>query len=61
MFMKNIACSPHKINQVDIGVLRVTFSAEEILHIILLVSIVKMRLQLTYFAAKLYEITKSID
>lgn len=59
--MKNIACFPHKINKVDIGVLRVTFSLEEIFHIILLVSIVKMRLELTYFAKNLYEIIKSID
>lgn len=60
-FIKNIACFPQKIKLVDIGVLKVTFSNEEIFHIILLVTIVKMRLQLTYFAEKIYNITKSID
>jgi len=60
-FIKNIACFPQKINKIDVGVLKVTFSTEEILHIILLVSNVKMRLELTFFAKNLYEIIKSID
>ncbi len=45
----------------DIGVLKVTFNPEEIYHIILLTSIAKMRLQLTFFTKHLYEIIKSID
>lgn len=60
-FIKNIACFPQKISKTDVGVLKVTFSPEEIYHIILLVSVAKMRLQLTYFTKHLYEIIKSIE
>jgi hypothetical protein len=59
--MKNIASCPHKIKKIDIGVLKVTFSNEEIFHIIMLVAAVKQRLQLTYFAQRIYNITTQID
>lgn len=60
-FIKNIACFPQKVTKVDVGVLKVTFNPEEILHIILLVSNSKTRVELTYFAKNLYEIIKFID
>lgn len=60
-FLKNVACFPQKINKLDMAVMTETFSAKEIFHIILLVSTVKMRLQMTYYAQKLYEIIKSIE
>lgn len=59
--MKNIATCPQNIKEIDIGVLKVTFSSEELFHIILLVAVIKQRLQLTYFAEKMYNITKSVD
>ncbi len=59
--MKNIACCPQKIQKSDIGVLKVTFSKEEIFHIIMLVAAIKQRIQLTYFAEKIHNITKQID
>lgn len=60
-FIKNIACFPQKITKVDISVMKVTFSPEEIFQFILLVSVTKLRLQLTYFTKQFYEIIKSID
>ena len=59
--MKYVASCPQKINKIDIEVLKVTFSVEEIFHIIMLVVGVKQRIQLTYFAEKIYNITKQID
>lgn len=59
--MKNVASCPQKIKKIDIGILKITFSCEEIFHIIMLVAAVKQRLQLTYFAEKIYNISKQID
>lgn len=52
--MKYIASCPQKITKMDVAALRVTFSTEEILHIILLVAGVKQRIQLNYFAERFY-------
>ena len=52
--MKYIASCPRKITKLDVAVLRMTFSIEEILHIILLVAGVKQRIQLNYFAEVIY-------
>jgi hypothetical protein len=59
--MKNVASCPQKIQKIEIGVLKVTFSIEEIFHIIMLVAALKQRIQLTYFAEKIYNISKQIE
>lgn len=60
-FMKYIASCPQKITKIDVAVLRMTFSIEEILHIILLVAGVKQRIQLNYFAEQIYNVSKSCE
>jgi len=60
-FIKNVACYPHKLKPEDFNDLNLAFNNEEILHIILLVSIIKERTQMTYLANSLYEIIKSIE
>lgn len=52
--MKYIASNPQKITKIEVAALRVTFSVEEILHIILLVAGVKQRIQLNYFSEMIY-------
>jgi len=42
-------------------VIRVTYTPEEIVHIILIVLIVKNRLQMNFVASKLYDVWKKID
>lgn len=59
--MKYVASCPQKIQKLDISILKVTFSIEEIFHIIMLVAAIKQRIQLTYFAEKIYNITKQIE
>ncbi len=41
--------------------LNMAFNKEEIIHIILLVSIIKSRAQLTFLSRGLYEVIKNID
>ena len=60
-FIKNIATNPHKLNPGDITIIKVTYLVEEIFHIVLLTLNVKNRVQMTYLAAKIYEVWKSID
>lgn len=60
-FIKNVVCMPEKISNEDFGVIRVTYTQEEILHIILIVLIVKNRLQLNFLASKLFDVWKNID
>jgi len=60
-FIKNVACFPHKLTSEDFRLLGFAFNNEEILHIILLVSIIKERTQMTYLAECLYEIIKTIE
>lgn len=60
-FIKNIACYPNRIKQDDIILMKGIFSNEEVMHFILLVSTLKMRLQLIYFTNKFYNITKNAD
>jgi hypothetical protein len=55
--MKYIASCPQKITKIDVAVLRMTFSVEEIFHIIQLVAGVKQRIQLNYFAERIYNIS----
>jgi len=59
--MKNVATCPQKIQKLDIENLKKTFLNEEIFHIIMLVAALKQRIQLTYFAEKIYNISKEID
>jgi hypothetical protein len=56
-----VVCCPEKITNEDIGVIRVTYTPEEIVHIILIVLIVKNRLQMNFLASKLYDVWKKID
>jgi hypothetical protein len=60
-FIKNVACYPQRLTQEDFKMMNLAFNNEEILHIILLVSIIKERTQLTYLANCLYEIIKTIE
>lgn len=60
-FIKKISCFPYKLNTEDFNLLNLAFNKEEIMHIILLVSIMKSRAQLTFLAKGLYEIIKNID
>lgn len=60
-FIKNVTCYPYKLRQDDFKSLNMAFNNEEILHIILLVSIIKERTQMTYLANSLYEIIKKIE
>jgi hypothetical protein len=60
-FIKNLACYPHKLKQEDFNNLNLAFNNEEIFHIILLVSIIKERTQMTYLANCFYEIIKTIE
>jgi hypothetical protein len=59
--MKYIASCPQKITKIEIAVLRMTFSVEEILHIILLVAGVKQRIQLNYFAERIYNNSMNVE
>jgi hypothetical protein len=60
-FVKKVACMPQKISKDDISILLNTFSKEEIFHLILLASMSKQRVVLTYMSQILYEIIKSIE
>jgi hypothetical protein len=53
--------NPQRVTPGDISILKVTYLTEEILHLILLTSNLKNRLQMTYLASKLYEVWKEID
>jgi hypothetical protein len=56
-----VVCLPQKITNEDFGVIRVTYTPEEVVHIILIVLIVKNRLQLNFLASKLFQVWKKID
>jgi sestrin len=60
-FIKYVACYPDRLEEKDFAKMRLTFTNEEIIHIILLVAHIKSRTQLTYFSSSLYEILKHID
>ncbi len=60
-FIKYVACYPNRLENKDFAKMRHTFTNEEILHIILLVSHIKSRTQLTYFGSSLYEILKNVE
>lgn len=60
-FIKNVACYPHRLEIKDFIMMNLAFNNEEIMHIILLVAIIKLRTQLTYLSSSLYEIIKNID
>ena len=60
-FIKFVACNPQKITYELVSMIRVTYTPEEIIHIILIVLTVKNRLQLTFLSQKLYEVWKQID
>jgi hypothetical protein len=60
-FIKNVACHPKKLKPDCFKRMNLAFNNEEILHIILLVTIIKERTQLTYLANCVYEIIKTIE
>lgn len=60
-FIKKISCFPNKLNKEDFTMLSLAFNKEEIMHIILLVTIMKSRAQLTFLARGLYEVIKNIE
>lgn len=60
-FIKKISCFPYKLNKEDFLMLNMAFNKEEIMHIILLVTIMKSRAQLTFLARGLYELIKNIE
>ena len=60
-FVKYVACYPDRLESKDFFKMRCTFTNEEIMHIILLVTHIKSRTQLTYFSNSLYDILKNID
>jgi len=61
IFIKNVCCYPHKISEKLFSWMTVVFTKEEILHIILLASTVKMRLQMTFIAKALHELSKKVE
>jgi len=61
IFIKNVCTNPHKITEKLFSWMNIVFTKEEILHIMLLSITVKMRLQMTYVAKGLHEISKKIE
>jgi hypothetical protein len=61
IFIKNLCSNPHKITQKLFSWMSIVFTKEEILHIVILSSTIKMRLQLTYLSKALHEIQKKIE
>jgi len=59
--LKKAVCYPYRITKEDIIAVSDTFYYEEIVHFIILASIIKMRIQLTYLSKKLYDLTTSVD
>ena len=59
--IKKISCYPYRLNKEDFIMLNMAFNKEEIIHIILLVSIIKSSAQLTFLSRGLYEVIKNID
>ena len=60
-FIKKISCYPNKLNKEDFIMLNLAFNKEEIMHIILLVTVMKSRAQLTFLARGIYEVIKNIE
>jgi hypothetical protein len=61
MFVKNICCNPHKVTEKLFNWMNIVFTKEEILHVIILATTTKMRLQLTFIANGLHELHKKIE
>jgi len=60
-FIKNVACFPHKNTKIDVDLIRLNFSFQEILFLIFYISMVKMRIELTFLTLKLNENNKYED
>ena len=59
--MKNVVCLPQKIVKGDYMILKKTFSIEEFLHLTMLVSMHKARVELTMLSLIIYDLIKAID
>jgi len=61
LFIKNVCCSPHKISKKLFEIVSLSFSYQELLHMILLSSTIKFRLQLNYLALRIHQYWKNVD
>lgn len=56
--LKKIACFPEQINQEDLDYTLQIISLEEVIHVILMISIIKQHISLTFFAKVIYELNR---
>ena len=60
-FIKLVISDPEKIDKELVKLMLLTYTHEEIFHIILLMLSVKNRLQLNFLALRIFEAWKNID
>jgi hypothetical protein len=60
-FMKKIVCYPKQVDKESFQPMYARYTHEEIIHIILLVTMAKTRTQTTFLALRIYDIIKLIE